>query len=68
MPANNYVPIKMNDEMFNIINTLASKKHISNSALIRRLVSMGLEKELAKESIDFVRKSEEIALEKLDLK
>ncbi len=55
MPAKNYVPIKMNDEMFNTINTLASKKHISNSALIRRLISMGLEKELAKESIDFVR-------------
>ncbi len=41
--------------MLNTINTLASKKHITNSALIRRLISMGLEKELAKESIDFVR-------------
>jgi len=45
----------MDNEMLNTINTLASKKHITNSALIRRLISMGLEKELAKESIDFVR-------------
>lgn len=55
MPAKNYVPVKMNDEMYNTINTLSSKMNISNSALIRQLISIGLEKELAKESIDFIR-------------
>lgn len=55
MPAVNKIDVRFDEGMYNQINSLASKKHISNSALVRKLISLALEEEQAKESIDFVR-------------
>lgn len=47
--------IKISPEMNDTLKSLSAKKGTSVSALTRNLINIGLEKELAKESIDFVR-------------
>lgn len=49
------IDVKFDDNTYNTLETLAASRHTTKSALIRKLISIGLEKELAKESIDFVR-------------
>ncbi|WMJ24293.1 hypothetical protein RBG61_06410 [Paludicola sp. MB14-C6] len=51
------IPIcfKVDKETDNTLNSLVAKKGGNKSEMVRRLVNIGLEKELAKESIDFVR-------------
>lgn len=55
MAAPNYLSIKLDDSTNDTLETLAASRRITKSALVRKLISIGLEKELAKESIDFVR-------------
>lgn len=54
MSADKQVSIKLDNEMYDAILNLSAKRN-NMSATIRKLISIGLEKELAKESIDFVR-------------
>ncbi len=55
MAADNYIPFKVDNEMYTTLTNLASKQNTSRSEVIRKLINIALQKELAKESIDFVR-------------
>lgn len=50
-----YVPFKLDPETNQTLERLSAKKNISKSELIRIFIKQGLEKDLAKESIDFIR-------------
>ena len=54
MSADKQVSVKLDEDMYNSILALSAKRN-NMSATIRKLISIGLEKELAKESIDYVR-------------
>ncbi len=49
------ISIKLDPETNQTLERLSSKKNISKSELIRIFIKQGLEKDLAKESIDFIR-------------
>lgn len=54
MSADNQISIKLDDDMYNAIVKLSAKRN-NMSATIRKLITIGLEKEMAKESIDYIR-------------
>lgn len=55
MPTTKKIDVRFDDKTYDTISSLASKQGITNSQLIRKLVAIGLDKDLAAESIDFVR-------------
>lgn len=55
MPETKPLCLKIDSATESTLETLAANRHTTKSALVRKLISIGLEKELAKESIDFVR-------------
>lgn len=55
MPATRKLDLRLDEETYNEIASLASKSNITNSQMVRNLIRQSLDKELAKGSIDFVR-------------
>lgn len=47
--------IRLDDETYQMIETLAAKKHIKPAALMRELIEKGLSIEKTKEDMDFIR-------------
>lgn len=55
MAESNSLSFKLDTGTNDTLEQLAAKQHITKSALIRKLIDTGLQQELAKESVDFVR-------------
>ncbi|MEG0895623.1 MAG: hypothetical protein RSE07_02515 [Oscillospiraceae bacterium] len=55
MPAENKITFKCDDKTFESLKKISYTSGMNMSAVIRKLLNIGLDKELAKESIDFVR-------------
>lgn len=55
IPAQNHLSIKIDDELDDILTTLAAKKHMNKSELVRKLILTSLDKELARDSVDYIR-------------
>lgn len=55
MPTTKKIDVRLDDETYNNICAAASKSNVSISQMVRTLIDVGLDKELAKGSIDFVR-------------
>lgn len=55
MPADHTICFKVDDELYDALQKLSAKKHLSMSELIRKLIQKSLDSELADEQVDFVR-------------
>ncbi len=50
-----YMPCRVDEDTYSAISALAAANHVTQSEMLRRLLRIALDKELAKESVDFVR-------------
>lgn len=51
------ISIKLDNQTNKTLETLSAKQNISKSELIRKFINQGLDKELTKESIDYIREN-----------
>lgn len=50
-----YLPVRVNKKMNQALEELAVRRHITKSALVRQLIKNGIDSELPKESVDYIR-------------